>query len=58
MQSKLDEPMIKTLKDGPYVGIHICRGDKLRSEADLHEAEVQLQITRVLASVTIRVRGQ
>lgn len=42
MQSILDEPTIATLRDGPFVGIHIRRGDKIGSEAQLHEVKVKL----------------
>lgn len=43
MQLILDEPRIAALKDGPFVGIHVRRGDKIGLEADLYEVQVYLR---------------
>ncbi|CAM9139363.1 unnamed protein product [Ascophyllum nodosum] len=37
MQSIIDEPAIATVRDGPYVSIHVRRGDKLIKEAKAHQ---------------------
>ena len=36
----LDERTIAAVRDGPYVGIHVRRGDKLIREAKSHGVQV------------------
>ena len=42
IQSILNEPAITTLKDGPFIGIHVRRGDKIGTEAKSYEVQVKI----------------
>ncbi|CAM9141048.1 unnamed protein product, partial [Ascophyllum nodosum] len=44
MQSILDEPAITTVRDGPYISIHVRRGDKLVKEAKAHQVQEYLRM--------------
>ena len=45
IQSILDEPATAAVREVPYIGMHVRRGDKLR-EAEAHDVKVVLGMRR------------